>query len=70
MSDKFSNLIEFDYFLQLPEVDEIRVFPVYHPGAYSTVNRPITIQDTIDGKCQKMDWKKIKTWLEDENILL
>lgn len=70
MSDKYSNLIAFDYFLQLPEVDKIRVFPVYHPGAYSTVNRPMTGKYPEDKDCQVADWMKIKKWLEDRNIKL
>ncbi len=70
ISDKYSNLIAFDYFLQLPEADETRVFPVYHPGAFSTVNRPMIRKDTEDKDCQVVDWKKIKEWLDNENIEL
>ncbi|MDD3368770.1 MAG: uracil-DNA glycosylase family protein [Lachnospiraceae bacterium] len=71
----FQESIQHTYQLNFETGFQVRVFPVYHPGAYSTVNRPMYRADVTTGNeadkgkkkregCQIEDWKKIKDYYE------
>lgn len=55
--DNFETIIGFDYCLVLGDNFEIPVFPVYHPGSNSNMNRPY--------EKQRNDWLRVKNYLDN-----
>ena len=61
---KFSDVIYYEYELEYSKDKAIHVFPVYHPGPNSNMNRPLQETGTNEeGQSQESDWGKIRDFL-------
>ena len=66
---KFVDVIEHNYELVCGVDKSIRVFPVYHPGANSNINRKLKeIDANKKGQSQESDWWKIKRYIDENSI--
>lgn len=65
---KFADIIEHKYEL-ISDAKKVRVFPVYHPGSNSNINRKLKEVDVKEkGKSQEADWRKIKAYIDKNQI--
>lgn len=73
----YEKTMRYEYELVLESGKRIRVFPVYHPGAYSTVNRPMYEADIAarnkkknlnksSDSFQMSDWQKIASYYNEK----
>lgn len=58
------DVIYYEYELEYSKDKAIHVFPVYHPGSNSNMNRPLQETGTNEeGQSQESDWGKIRDFL-------